>query len=74
MILTLIIQFIIPLWTSIHIIPIVGGQLLPPVHLPDGPDPHGCVAKHWVVELGILTVGLPAVVHLVAQGSLVILV
>ena len=67
-------ELCIPVWTIISIIPIVGGQLLSPLHPPDGLDPHGSVAKDWVIVLAVHTVGLPAVVDLVPQGGLVILV
>ena len=67
-------QLCIPVRTNVCIIPIVGGQLLSPLHPPYGLDPHGSVAKDWVVVLAVHAVGLPAVVDLVPQGGLVILV
>ena len=67
-------EVIVPLRTVPHVIPVVGGQLLPLLHLPDGLDSQGCVAEHRVVVFGVHAVRLPAVVDLVPQGCLVVLV
>ena len=67
-------KIIIPLWTGFRIISIVCGQLFSPLHPFDGLDPHGSVAKDWLVVLAVRAVVLPAVVNLVTQGGLVILV
>ena len=67
-------ELCIPVGTIVRIIPIVGGQLLPSLHPPDGLDPHGSVAKDWVAVLAVHEVGLPALVDLVPQGGLVIIV